>query len=190
MLDTLIGVIVGGLLTTLNQFAIDLFRGRSERRIAREKTIDIARIRQWHFYTAQHLLRESIESGHWWPGDESALWLPNEDELRKLTGLLSYDGWAIYTACIRRLMICADLRRQVDDHSTPIGEEDLRRLLGTYIVLDEARRSLEAITKTKSSDMSIRCHALSNDDIEACLRDHITRHVSAEKWRAILTSAK
>lgn len=186
MLATLIGVIVGGLLTILSQLTVDFFRARSEKRAARESTIDLARIRQWHFYTTQHLLRDSIESERWWSGDESALRLPNDEELRKLTGLLSYEGWAMYTACVRRLMICANLRRRAGEDATLISHEDLLCLLGAYIVLDEARRSLEAITKTRSSDMRISCDRFSPDDIEICLRDHITRHVSADKWRAIL----
>ncbi|MFF0067009.1 hypothetical protein ACFYRC_37010 [Streptomyces sp. NPDC005279] len=66
VLQTLIAVALGGALTIASQVVISVLRTRDERRQKRDVAVAILRVYQFHFYAAQHLLKESLESGRWW----------------------------------------------------------------------------------------------------------------------------
>jgi len=186
VVDTLVGVIIGGFLAIVSQVALDLLRARSARRSSHRDAVNAARIRQWLFYSTQHLVRDSIESGRWWPDERSSLWLPTEQELRQLTELLPYEVWAVYTAAARRLSLCANLRRRAGENPAPIDRPCIQQLVGTFVILDTARRALEPVTRTHSADMDLDCSSLSRADIEQGLLTHAAEHIDTDKWRRVL----
>src|SRR5262245_11845067 len=116
VVHTLVGVLVGGSLATASQIAIDLARRRSVKRSSDREAVNAARIRQWMFFDTQHVIRDAISSGQWWPEERSSLGLPADKELRQLTELLPRDVWALYTEAARRISQCVSLRRQAGEH--------------------------------------------------------------------------
>jgi hypothetical protein len=186
VVDTLVGVLVGGSLAIVSQIAIELVRRRSARRSSHREAINAARIRQWLFYATQHVMLGAIESGKWWPDERSSLGLPADKELRQLTELLPRDVWALYTAAARRISQCVSLRRQAGENPPPIDRPSLQQLIGTFVTVDTARRALDPITDTPSSDVDLDGSALAPEDIEQGLLVHATQGIDVHKWRRLL----
>jgi type II secretory pathway pseudopilin PulG len=115
MLQTLVGVIVGGTLTIVSQVMVDVLRTTAERRKERSAARAILRVQQLHLNTAQHLLKESLETGRWWPSELAAFSLPIDQDLYTLTTLLPIGAWRSYTGAVRRLTGCANLRASAGD---------------------------------------------------------------------------
>lgn len=155
MLQTLIGVIVGGTLAILSQVVVEALRGRAERRRERQAAWATTRVHQLHLYSAQQLLKESLETGAWWPIELTSFAMPTDQDLRILTALLPLDVWRSYTAAVRRLTGCAKLRDAASDRAAPVDPVTLQRLLGTYVTVDHARRMLSEVTGVEPSEQPL-----------------------------------
>lgn len=65
---TLVAVVLGGVITILAQIVLDYLRGKSQKRREQDKIKAAVRVIRLYFYAAQHVLRESLETGFWWSG--------------------------------------------------------------------------------------------------------------------------
>jgi hypothetical protein len=188
VVDTLVGVLVGGLLVILGQVAVGSLRARSARRSAHRDAVNAARLRQWLFFSAQQAIRDAIEGGKWWPDERSSLWLPTEQELRQLAGLLPDGVWTLYTAAARRLSVCAHLRRRAGEDPAPVDRTGIQQLIGAFVTVDTARRALEPVTRTRSGDLQLDSSSLTRTDIEQGLT--YAEDIDVARWRRVLVPGR
>jgi hypothetical protein len=186
VVGTLIGIAIGGLLAISVHALVVLLRTRSARRALRREFLNAARSRQGLFYSSQRLIRDSIESGKWWPDERATLGLPGRQELRQLSGHLPYDVWEIYMAAACSLSLCANYRRRAGESPAPIEPPLIQQLVGTFVTLDAAWQAFEPITRVRFSDLTLDCSSLSSIDIEQGLRAHAPPQIDQDKWRRAL----
>ncbi|MGI8335050.1 hypothetical protein ACRYCC_34295 [Actinomadura scrupuli] len=182
MLQTLVGVIVGGTLTILSQLMVGVLQAKEQRRKERSTAIAILRVQQFHFYAAQHLLKESLETGRWWTRELVSFSLPTDHELTALTMLLPIHAWRSYTAAVRRLTGCAHLRETAGNGAEPIDTAMLQRLMGTFVTLDYARRTLGPVSGVSANEVGLGTVALSPGQIDEALRLYASNQVPLEEW--------
>jgi hypothetical protein len=186
VVDTLVGVLIGGSLAIVGQITIELVRRRSARRSSHREAVNAARVRQWLFYNTQRVIGDAIESGTWWPEERSSLDLPAAREVRQLTELLPPDVWVLYTAAASRISQCVRLRRQPGQDPLCIDRPSLHQLVGAFVTVDTARRALDPITSTLSSDVDLDGSALAPEDVERGLVAHAAVGIDVDKWRRLL----
>ncbi|MFJ1975242.1 hypothetical protein ACIO93_42210 [Streptomyces sp. NPDC087903] len=185
MLQTLIGVALGGALTIASQVVISVLRTKDEHRQRREAAVAILRVHQFHFYAAQHLLKESLESGRWWSRELESFPLPSEQDLREVTLLVPIPVWRAYSAAVRRLAGCTRLRESADDRDT-VSTPHLQLLLGTYVTLDHARHAMAPLSRVHAYPIPLGVLALTRQEIEDAVRLHASTQVPREEWAARL----
>lgn len=185
VLQTLIGVALGGVLTIASQVVISVLRTRAERRQKRDTAVAILRVHQFHFYAAQHLLKESLESGRWWSRELESFPLPSDQDLREVTLLVPIPVWRAYSAAVRRLAGCTRLRESAGGQDT-VSTPHLQLLLGTYVTLDHARHAMASLSRVHAYPIPLGVLALTRQEIEDAVRLHASRQVPREEWAARL----
>ncbi|AVZ71051.1 hypothetical protein SLUN_01075 [Streptomyces lunaelactis] len=185
VLQTLIAVALGGALTIASQVVISVLRTRDERRQKREVAVAILRVHQFHFYTAQHLLKESLESGRWWSRELESFPLASDQDLREVTLLVPIPVWRAYTAAVRRLAGCTRLRESAGDRNT-VSTPHLQLLLGAYVTLDHARHAMAPLSRVHADPVPLGVLALTRQEIEDAVRLHASRQAPREQWAARL----
>jgi hypothetical protein len=101
MVGTFVAVVLGGVISVLSQVALDVTRARAQARKNRKEIMTAVRVIRFMLYSAQHMLREALETGRWWsPSDELNVAAAGED-LRALAELLPEEHWRIYTGAAR-----------------------------------------------------------------------------------------
>ncbi|MFJ9968589.1 hypothetical protein [Streptomyces avermitilis] len=185
MLQTLIGVALGGALTIASQVVISVLRTRDERRQKHEAAVAIMRVHQFHFYAAQHLLKETLESSRWWSRELESFPLPSDQDLREVTLLVSIPVWRAYTAAVRRLAECIRLRERAGDRDT-VSTPHLQLLRGAYVTLDHARHAMAPLSRIHADPVPLGVLALTRQEIEDAVRLHASRQAPHEQWAARL----
>jgi hypothetical protein len=103
---TLVAVVLGGLITMLAQVTLDYLRGKSQKRKEQDEIKTAIRVIRFYFYAAQHVLRESLQTGLWWSGEAGLDVAAAGETLPTLANLLPENQWRLYTAAWRRLRGC------------------------------------------------------------------------------------
>ncbi|MFD5017230.1 hypothetical protein [Streptomyces chartreusis] len=163
MLQTLIGVLLRGALTIASQVVISVLRSRDERRQKREAAVAILRVHRFHFYAAQHLLKDALESGRWWPREFEPFPLPDDQDLREMTLLVPIPVWRAYTAAVRRLTGCTRLRQNAGDLDA-VSTPHLQLLLGAYVTLDHTRHAIALLSRVHAAPVLSDTHSLGHRD--------------------------
>ena len=167
----------------LAQILLDYLRGKTQKRKEEAEINATVRVIRFHFYAAEHVLKESLETGFWWSGEAGLDVAAAGEELGRLAGLLTEDQWRIYTGAWRRLRGCIQrydecilrpgrngLSAKMAEHayghnliSQRIEPADLKFLLSTFITVDDARlRLLPYVREKETREVPLR-KALSND---------------------------
>jgi hypothetical protein len=208
MLITFAAVVLGGVISILSQVTLDSVRQRSHKREKEAESQAAIRVIRFHFYAAQHVLKESLETGRWWSGPAGLDVAVAGEDLNRLAGLLPDEEWRIYTAAWRRL--CSCIRRYeasrllTSEGSTVVltepihGENslaqsieptDLQFLLGTFVTVDDARRRLQHHSVDRLSG-DVRLSRLGLTDQEKIAALDLAGHlIDRSRWQEILLSS-
>jgi hypothetical protein len=103
---TLAAVLLGGVITILSQVTLDAMRQKAQKHVKQAESQAAIRVIRFHFYAAQHVLRESLEAGRWWSGTAGLDIAAAGEDLHMLASRLPEEEWRIYTAAWRRLRNC------------------------------------------------------------------------------------
>lgn len=182
MLQTLVGVIVGGTLSILSQLMADVLRVRGQRRQERGAAVAVLRVQQLHFYSGELLIKQALETGRWWPQELVSFTLPTDQELAALAMLLPIEAWRGYTAAVRRFAACTHLRGTAGATVETIDGSTLQRLLGTFVTLAHARHVISPLSGIDPSDVELGTIQLSTGQIDEALHLHASRQVRLETW--------
>ena len=101
-----VGVVLGAVITILGQLTLKEMQARTRKRKKQAQIKAAVRVIRFHFYAAQHVLKESLETGLWWSAEAGLDVAAAGEALQKLARLLPEEQWRIYTAAWRRLRGC------------------------------------------------------------------------------------
>jgi hypothetical protein len=214
MVDTFVAVVLGGVISILSQVALDVTRARAQARKNRKEIMTAVRVIRFMLYSAQHVLKEALETGRWWsPSDELNVAAAGED-LRALAELLPEEHWRIYTASWRRLHDCirrfdaAQTTVALPANASPqapvighyaatsaaglgpvIHPVDLQVILGAFITVDNARYQLETyVVETYTNEIPLDRICLTDQQIAEAIDHQTSRMVDKRRWHARLRS--
>lgn len=211
MVGTLIAVVLGGVISVLSQVTLDATRARAQARTERQEITTAIRVIRFTFYSAEHVLREALETGRWWsPSDELNVAAAGED-LRALAATLPEEHWRIYTGAWRRLRECvrrAEAARLTEavpgsaqvanrvasapdtDSGSVISVADLQRILGAFISADDARHRLQTyVVERYTNEVLLSRICLTDQEIADAVDHYASQSADKPRWHARLRSS-
>jgi hypothetical protein len=192
------------------QVTLDYLRGKSQKRKEQDEIKTAIRVIRFYFYAAQHVLRESLQTGLWWSGEAGLDVAAAGETLPTLANLLPEDQWRLYTAAWRRLRGCiqrynASVSRSASNGaprevaearyghsliSQRIEPADLQFLLSTFVTVDDARRQLQPYVRdSMTREVPLDRIQLTKPQIEAALKE-ASHMVDQKRWQEILQSSE
>ncbi len=205
---TLVAVVLGGVITILAQIVLDYLRGKSQKRREQDKIKAAVRVIRLYFYAAQHVLRESLETGFWWSGAAGLDVAAAGEALPTLADLLPEEECRIYTAAWRRLRGCIQRYdscvRKSGSKGSPMEEftyghslipqhiepADLKFLLSTFVTVDDARQQLQPYVRDSATrPVPLRQLCLTKQEINEALKE-ASHLVDQNRWQGILQSSE
>lgn len=194
MWSTLAAVLLGGLITIVSQLTLDGMRNRALEKAKQKETRAAVRVIRFHFYAAQHVLREALETGFWWTQPVDLDLGAAGEDLQLLANLLPEPEWRIYTGAWRRLrdvirrydaamQEAENLQGGLERLTGPLDKADMQYVLGAFATIDDARRHLQRYVRDAvPGEVPIRQISLAPEDASWALANRASHLVDVGRW--------
>jgi hypothetical protein len=183
VLATIIGVIVGGLISIASQVTVDRARHRAEKKKETSERLALLRVQMFYFYSVQHLLKDSLETGKWWHADTSLNLTPSNQDIRSIASLIPDELWRCYSGSLRRISMCFALHPGAADE---IPLDSMMRILGAYVTVDDLRRKGMPFMNLPVSEVALHSIQLTSAEVAAALEAHAGSLISRRDWASKL----
>lgn len=194
MWSTLAAVVLGGMISIVSQLTLDGMRNRAIEKAKQKEAQAAVRVIRFHFYAAEQVLKEALETGRWWARPVDLDLGAAGEDLQFLANLLPESEWRIYTGAWRRLR---DVIRRFDaatqritgqqnsaeQQPSPPSKSDMQALLGAFATIDDARRHLQRYVRDAApGDVLVRKIKLTQEEGRWALANRASHLVDVETW--------
>ncbi|SDC02134.1 hypothetical protein SAMN05660690_0222 [Geodermatophilus telluris] len=185
MLNTLVGVIVGGSLTLASQVVIELFRERREMGRNRRKTVGVALIQADYLWVAELLLLDLCRTGVLWGRDRNPVHELTSDEMRTLASNLAIEDWWVLAGATRRFREVQTSATAGDATPVSAASEVRGRALGALVLVEEARLRVQRFAGVPSNPVDLTGLPVPDTQVESLAAELIPGR-PARRWDALV----